>query len=207
MIEAILILFLISVNLWLRVKLRRCVAPWFLKVIFTLGVPIHEAAHYIFAQLLCLKVTKAKFLPDFKDTSRMGYVEFIPHRGLVGAITSMLVGLAPLLFGCGILYLLHTLDNSSVMNGFFQDIGVGIVSVIIIQSMIPSTADLKIAKNGLVLVILGLWMAHYCWGEANLRAYFNTSVLDVASPYLIVLTAYQLIAIVIFKIFTNKIHS
>lgn len=175
-----------------------------MKLLFTLGVPLHELGHYLVCKILLLKVTKAKFLPNFKDPNQIGFVQFIPHRGVLGAVTNMLVGIAPLLLGAAVLYVIYNREpNLNV--GLLQHLGVGIVSVIIMQSMIPSWQDIKISLIGLSIIVVAASAVYFTY--PTLWSYFAAldlvGGLDLINPYLSLLTLYQASAILVITLFSK----
>ncbi|WP_076922811.1 hypothetical protein [Pseudoalteromonas sp. SK20] len=192
---------LVIVNFALRLRLRSAVAPWFLKLIFLLGVPLHEAAHYLAAKCLMIKVIDVKFIPDFKSQKSMGYVNFIPHKGLIGVITNMIVGLAPLLFGAALFYLLYSL-TIKLSADFLYTICISIASVILMQSMIPSWQDIKISLNGILLVAVVLFSLNFYGFKISdfFWAYDYAATLNAIEPYLIALTIYQISAVIVLSI-------
>lgn len=196
---------LILVNFVLRLKIRSTSSSWLLKLIFTLGVPLHEAAHYIFAKILLLKVTQAQFLPNFKDKNKMGFVQFIPHRGLLGALTNMLVGIAPLLLGFAILFILYNQEPSIDANAL-RYLVIGFTSVVVLQSMIPSWQDIKIALKGLCFTFVFLAVINQAFPVrwANLTPYELSALLEVVSPHLIILTLYQATAVLVLSVLKKK---
>ena len=185
---------LVLVNFILRLKIRSTSSSWLLKLIFTLGVPLHEAAHYIFAKVLLLKVTKTQFLPNFKDKNKMGFVQFIPHTGLLGALTNMLVGIAPLLLGFAILFILYNQDTNAL-----SYLGIGLTTVVVMQSMIPSWQDIKIALKGLCITLALLVVTSLAFSVRweNIISYELSALLEVVSPHLMVLTLYQVTAVLV----------
>mgnify|MGYP003649858010 FL=1 len=189
---------LVLVNFILRLKIRSTSSSWLLKLIFTLGVPLHEAAHYIFAKVLLLKVTKTQFLPNFKDKNKMGFVQFIPHTGLLGALTNMLVGIAPLLLGFAILFILYNQEKSTDTNALSY-LGIGLTTVVVMQSMIPSWQDIKIALKGLCITLALLVVTSLAFPVRweNIISYELSALLEVVSPHLMVLTLYQVTAVLV----------
>lgn len=201
-----LFIALLILNFALRLKIRDTSSTWFLKLIFTLGVPFHEAAHYIFAKLLFLKVTKTQFLPNFKDQNQMAYVQFIPRRGVLGALANMLVGLAPLLLGSLALKLLYNYE-ANMQKSVIGPLSIGLASVIVMQSMIPSWQDIRIALNGMFITSTCAALVYLALPEiwAQIKQIDLTTALVITNPYLVALAIYQTTAVFVLScLFKSK---
>jgi len=188
------------VNFALRLKVRSASASWLLKLIFTLGVPLHELGHYIACKALFLKVTKAQYFPNFKDPKQMGFVQFIPHKGLVGALSNMLVGLAPMFLGALVLFVMYDRTPASEA-GLQEHILIAFASVIIMQSMLPSWQDIQISLKGLfITVAVGLCIYYIFPLSAQINYIASHEIpyfVDLVIPHLILLTLYQATALLV----------
>ena len=126
----------------------------------------------------------------------MGFVQFIPHTGLLGALTNMLVGIAPLLLGFAILFILYNQEKSTDTNALSY-LGIGLTTVVVMQSMIPSWQDIKIALKGLCITLALLVVTSLAFSVRweNIISYELSALLEVVSPHLMVLTLYQVTAV------------
>ena len=135
----------------------------------------------------------------------MGFVQFIPHRGLVGALTNMLVGIAPLLIGFAILFIVYNQEKNIDTNALSY-LGIGLTTVVVMQSMIPSWQDIKIALKGLcitfTLLVVTSLMFPVRW--ESITSYELTTLLEVVSPHLMVLTLYQVTAVLVLTVLKNR---
>jgi hypothetical protein len=188
------------VNFALRLKVRSASSSWLLKLIFTLGVPLHELGHYIACRALFLKVTKAQYFPNFKDPKQMGFVQFIPRKGLVGALSNMLVGLAPMFLGALVLFVMfeRTLTSEA---GFKEQVLITFASVILMQSMLPSWQDIQISLRGLFITVAVGLCVYYIFplpAQKNYIASHEISYyVELVIPHLFLLTLYQATALLV----------
>ena len=135
----------------------------------------------------------------------MGFVQFIPHRGLLGALTNMLVGIAPLLLGFAILFILYNQEKSTDTNALSY-LGIGLTTVVVMQSMIPSWQDIKIALKGLCITLGLLVVTSLAFPVRweNIISYELSALLEVVSPHLMVLTLYQVTAVLVLTVLKTR---
>lgn len=85
-------------------------------LIFFPGTFVHEFAHFLMAAMLWLKVKKVHLLPEWDHNSiKLGYVLYEKRDPFRGTI----VGIAPIFFGIGMLWILYEVNILQYENIFF----------------------------------------------------------------------------------------
>ncbi len=128
-----------SVFLVLRSIVRsNFIASLLISIIFFPGTVIHELSHFIMAVLLQLPVHKLSVFPELKGNSlRLGYVLYEKKD----KVRSVIVGVAPLLTGIGLLWFLYTLDFFRTDFWYIQAIK-GYIMFVLSSTMFSSRQDL-----------------------------------------------------------------
>lgn len=192
--------FLFTVNLFLRYRIRAYAHFKFIKLLFYIGVILHESAHYVAAKLTFRKVTGARFIPNFNE-SPAAFVRYENTQSLIGKLIDCFIGLAPLILGLVLLFCINYLspfDESSYYNinfisNYFPEAMLQTILILIIsQCMLPSLQDIKNSLFGLgVLGVLISLNRSTVWD-------FIEAHIDVLNDNLILLLYYQCTALAIF---------
>lgn len=196
-----LICFLV-LNIALRQIIKTQAHNHVIQLLFSIGVPLHEIAHYIIAKLTLRKIIKAKFIPDFSQ-SPPAYIAYKNSSCITGYFIDALIGLAPLYLGVCALVIIPQPDilaiNTIIDALFFLIIWVVVLAVA--QCMLPSLTDLKNSVPGSVIVIISCLILNN-WDV--LPEVCDEKVVELLLVPLHVLTFYQALLIIIILLCKNR---
>lgn len=196
-----LLIFLV-LNIVLRQIIKTQAHNHVIQLLFSIGVPLHEIAHYIIAKLTLRKIIKAKFIPDFSQ-SPPAYIAYKNSSCITGYFIDALIGLAPLYLGVCALVIIPQPDilaiNTIIDALFFLIIWVVVLAVA--QCMLPSLTDLKNSVPGSVIVIISCLILNN-WDV--LPEVCDEKVVELLLVPLHVLTFYQALLIIIILLCKNR---
>lgn len=135
---------------------------WLTSVFFLPGTFLHEISHFLTALVLFIPLGKINFTPEFEnDEVRLGSVEI----GKTDFLRRFIVGVAPVVFGVGFIYLvlLYTASNTLLSNLWV----LLLVSYFVFEignTMFSSRKDMEGAWKLLVLILV-LGAAFYFLGS------------------------------------------
>lgn len=150
-------------------------------IAFWSGTFIHETSHFLAALLLLVPVGKMELLPNIEEEggSRLGSVAIAK----TDLIRRFLIGVAPLVFGLGIILLLiYFVSTYQFINTWWGYILIGIIIFQIANSMFSSKKDLEgaivlfilLLVILLILILLGIDIPRLFY---NLK--FNPKLLEI----------------------------
>ncbi len=144
-----------------RITKSKTIAVFLLAILFFPGTLIHEIAHYLMARLLFVEAGNMKLLPVLQgDSVKLGSV-------LIGKsdwLRRILIGVAPFLFGCGLMVgLLYAAFSYYSVLPRWALIVFGYVIFEIGNTMFSSKKDLE-GTIEFLLVAIGLFALLYVLG-------------------------------------------
>ncbi|ALU46112.1 hypothetical protein [Pseudoalteromonas rubra] len=162
-------------------------------LVFLLGVPLHEFAHWVAAKVSACQITQSQFIPRFTHR-QLGYVQYVcPWPQPLRALIHTWVGLAPVWLGGLILVGSPGGDLAQTSPG--MTLLYGALGVIIAQCMLPSGQDLKIALPGLLILSAG---AALLLRPAHMMSVLEHVIVALQTP-LSCLLVYQLFAVLVIE--------
>ncbi len=136
------------------------ISTYLLALTFFIGTCIHECAHYIMAKLLFVRTGSMSLFPKIEENGiRLGSVQIAQ----VDPIRRLLVGVAPVLVGAGLLvaisyYFIQWASFSSFYSA--RDIGILIAALysvfVITNTMFSSKKDMEGAIVLLIVLVIAL---------------------------------------------------
>lgn len=185
----VLLISLLLVNIFLREYIKRS-HSYFTKLLWLIGMPLHEAAHYFMAKLTFREVISCKFIPSI-NVQPAAFVAYKNGSSLFSKVIDLLIGMAPMYLGVITLYLIgpvvlasHSLADITLFAFHW------LVVLAITQCMIPSWQDVKNSMPGmLILFILSVFILAITGLEISLP---YVSVIMSIKEALSILLLYQL---------------
>lgn len=168
-------------RLFYKVTKRKNWTIYLFAVAFWPGTFIHEMSHFMAALFLLVPVGKLELLPDIEEKggAKLGSVAIAKTDPL----RRFLIGVAPLIFGLGIIFLLiYFISINQFINTWWGYILVGIIIFQIANSMFASKKDLEgaivlfvlLLVILLILILLGVDVSAFF---TNLK--FSTKLLEI----------------------------
>lgn len=179
------ILFLYLLSRRVTSKVFRLIRNYYLfALLFLPGTFVHEIAHFLVALFLFVPVGQPEFMPKKQEGGiKLGSVPI----GKCDPIRRTLIGIAPIIFGLGILFVSTFYVHNLILLGFIVfEIG---------NTMFSSKKDLEgIIPVIAVIILIGL--ALYIWG---LRINFNVDqeLIKKADLFLLVPIIIDLVLVVV----------
>lgn len=195
-------------KLFYKITKRKKPAAYLFAVLFLPGTYIHELSHLLVALLLFVPVGKLELIPALQeDRLKLGSVTI----GKTGAVRRFMVGIAPLVFGIGVLMLIASLAVTNPMDKSWWEYVLYLYIVFTVSNtMFMSKSDLEGGWKiflALFIVILLLYVLGFRASVSENSFIYSDSfnnVLKTANTYLLFPVALDLAMVVLGKILSEK---
>ena len=132
---------------------------WALAILFLPGTLMHEAAHFLMAMALFVKVGKLELIPKVEGEGKvkMGSVQIEQ----VDLLRSLIIGIAPLVLGISVLLISLSVNISSVLKAYIAfEIG---------NSMFSSSKDMEGGAKVLCVILVMALVCYFLGVKINLE--------------------------------------
>lgn len=166
------------------------------------GTLLHELAHYITAHILGVRTFDFVLLPKLEEnTVRLGSVSVAKSDSL----RRMLIGIAPLVYGLGIIFFMLWWVYQQQHVVIWQVIVVGILVFQISNTMFPSKADLEGTMPFFILLLCVFLAGFYLFGYEAAYSLLGLHVFaKTALYYFSIIVAVDITAFIALKILMHR---
>ncbi|TMO35992.1 hypothetical protein CWC26_17060 [Pseudoalteromonas sp. S4488] len=189
----LLLITLLILNILLREYIKQSNTK-FSKILFLIGIPLHEAAHYFIARLTLRKIVHCKFIPNF-NMSPPAYVIYKNGSSIGSKIIDLLIGMAPLYLGAIAIYFIG--PEPTQPNPYVSYFLRWLVVLAIAQCMLPSWQDIKNSIPGILIFSIPFALIY---ALLNIELSISDDNIREFQIVLTTLVTYQMIGVAFIKL-------